>query len=1584
MNSVVQSRQESLDITHGPVFTVDYFEKGAKEPVILFTAHHLVIDLVSWRILWHDLEQLLNGAALPLVETSFREWTNIQQRLGYDSQSSPSLPFKLEYGFDFWGVKPTKNIFAAAETHRIHLDETMTSLLLVQAPIQPDTSITDTVKFVKDIRRQMVGKGLPYFASQHQEKINLSETDVNAPFLFNYGGVFQQLEQKDSLFRQLEADIVEVAPSARRIALVEIDGSVIDGKMHLSVSIHRDINHYKLLRQWAYDLKNAFHTAAHFLNQQDETPTLSDFPLVTIPSYGGLNSVVAQLAAKGISIKDVARLLPCTPIQEGILFGMAKESASYHIIQVWKCSSLSHSEQIDPTKLEASWRAALSRHSIFSMVFLESVELGGFLQVQLQDAPLRIQCVHSGTNCPAVTLVEMERPFFSDREPPYLITICQSSSGEIGCRIDIDHTLIDAVSFPVVLSEVVDAYSRNSDRARPHAPGFHRIVKEVLAVSPQMKLEYWKSYLAGIKPCSIRATITSDIVGTEGCQKTITLPCLVTDRIDAFCRAGNITRSTFLQVSWAIVLAQLTNKQDVCFGYLTSGRDIPVEGIEEIVGPLINMLISRIDLGSPASNVIENTGRDLLEHFNYQHLSLAKLQSELGLHGQQLFDTILTVRQAQNVDKAGRLNFQDFFTHDPNEFCIAINVELNGASTHVQLVYQNDSVETWLAQEVVEIFQSAISFLLDDGPEIGENSLHDAFFNYRSGGSRSQAEITWKNRLRGLEAAQFPTLLNPSTKPKLDSTIELKMEGISLPGTDSEMTAVIWTAWAFLVAGYTYTNDIIFGGTISSSDAAFTSMDPTAVSMPPIVPVMTARQGAETIYNEISQFRRINRHWIRQLGDEQKQACDLQTLLQVEKAERSAFIGSPTATSESYSGFSLRLNCSVRDDSLDLKVWFDSAVLTMTQVRRISHQFENLIRQFHKNELQLRGINDIHIASRADLADIQLWNGPIPQSSSACIHDLFAATAAKQPDTLAICSWDGEFTYKELDNLSTRLACCLAAMGARTGTIIPLCFEKGKWTSVAILGIMKTGAASVLMDSGHPEARLRTIIQQAHSNSNKCFILASKRSESLASRLRLGLHSKEEVTLVIADNLSQTAKNIPKLPTEESQPDSLLYVVFTSGSTGTPKGAMVTHKNFSSAIYYYRSIFGFKQTSRVLDFASYAFDVAWFNILHTLTAGGCLCIPTKADLQNNLSGCIQDMRVSFAAMTPMVWDLLGEQDLESFESIIFTGERLAPLDSKYRRLTASIFNAYGPAECSVINTYAQINQNDTKEPSIGKGWGVITWIVRLDGSAIAAIGEIGELWVEGPLVGHGYLGDAEKTTSTFVEDPSWLLPRTGVATGPNRRVYRSGDLVRYNSDGSIQFIGRKDDQVKIRGQRVELGDIEAHIKKLLASEPDVQVVAEIISPRESSFPVLAAFVCPARNDQSLEVTVSDLTKDLNEKLLLHLPLYMVPTIYVPISPLPVGLTGKINRKELRQIGKGLSLATITDASNAPSLKSPLIGIELVVANVWAEVLGLSLNSISRDIPFIRLGGDSITAMQVISRLRVHKVYLTRRLLLDAA
>jgi non-ribosomal peptide synthetase component F len=270
-----------------------------------------------------------------------------------------------------------------------------------------------------------------------------------------------------------------------------------------------------------------------------------------------------------------------------------------------------------------------------------------------------------------------------------------------------------------------------------------------------------------------------------------------------------------------------------------------------------------------------------------------------------------------------------------------------------------------------------------------------------------------------------------------------------------------------------------------------------------------------------------------------------------------------------------------------------------------------------------------------------------------------------------------------------------------------------------------------------------------------------------------------------------------------------------------------------------------KPGTRVFDFVSYSFDVSWSNTLQTLICGGCLCIPAESERRNDIAGAFNRMKCNYSYFTPSVVRSLEPLSFPGLRTLAMGGEPIPTTEVARWRQTEAVIGIYGPAECAQALTFTNLQPGGLNN-QVGHSYGARTWLVQPDHpDRLASIGAVGELLIEGPTVSQGYFNDSSKTAAVYIHNPSWLLKGAPGRPGRQAILYKTGDLLRYNSDGSLQFLGRKDGMVKLRGQRIELTEVEYHIRANLC-HPGLcgGLAAEIITPRNGS-PILAVFIALA-------------------------------------------------------------------------------------------------------------------------------------------
>ena len=605
--------------------------------------------------------------------------------------------------------------------------------------------------------------------------------------------------------------------------------------------------------------------------------------------------------------------------------------------------------------------------------------------------------------------------------------------------------------------------------------------------------------------------------------------------------------------------------------------------------------------------------------------------------------------------------------------------------------------------------------------------------------------------------------------------------------------------------------------------------------------------------------------------------------------------------------------------------------------------------------------------SDSDRRQLNEWNAVYPESVDRCVHELIHDQCLLQPDAYAVYAWDGNLTYRELDSRSTHLACLLVDRGIGKETFVSICLEKSQWTAVAMLGVMKAGSAFILLDVVHPPDRLHQILNDVASplllTSATCSQLAAElATDFLIIEASIPLDSEEEDTV--------------KMITADVSPDNAMYAVFTSGSTGKPKGAVVSHAAYASSATRLQAPLGLGPQSRVLQFSSYAFDVSISDHLLTLLAGGCICIPSERDRQSNLPGAITQLGVTWACLTPSVARVFSPHQVPGLRHMVLTGEAATQSDVDQWATHLNLSGFYGPAEYAIGTTVNIDLAQSMSATNIGRPYAAVCWVVDPENSdQLVPIGADGELLIQGPAISRGYINDSDRTALSFITTPEWLAQK---GHNPSeKRMYKTGDLVRYNEDGSLQYRRRKDTQVKIRGQRVELTEVEYHVQECFPGSR--HAVAEAIQFGDWS-QKLVVFICGPDNGESCNGSLEELflpveqgfmaqTTVLKSALEKQLPRYMIPDVILPISRIPMTATGKTARRYLRERAANLSSKYLSMylGGHALPTEEPITAKEKTLQGLWSKVLKIPVHNISIQSNWFHDGGDSLLAMKLASQ-----------------
>ena len=544
-----------------------------------------------------------------------------------------------------------------------------------------------------------------------------------------------------------------------------------------------------------------------------------------------------------------------------------------------------------------------------------------------------------------------------------------------------------------------------------------------------------------------------------------------------------------------------------------------------------------------------------------------------------------------------------------------------------------------------------------------------------------------------------------------------------------------------------------------------------------------------------------------------------------------------------------------------------------------------------------------------------------------CIHQLFEEQTNKTPDAIAVICGEQQLTYQELDRKTNQLARYLQQFGVKPDTLIGLCVKRSLSMIIGILAILKAGGAYVLLDPNIPPERLTILLEDTQIN-------------LLLTQNDINLPWPNTLTVIDLQQQEIYQESQNTLPTDTTA-EHLAYVMYTSGSTGIPKGVCIPHRGVIRLVKNSNYV-ALGEDDIFLQAAPYTFDASTFEIWGALLNGGRLVIlPSQTPSLEEIGETLENYGVTTLWLTAGLFQVMVEEKLESFKNVRYLlagGDVLSPTHVKTVLQTyphCSVINGYGPTEnttftcCSVLTDVEQIGYSVPIGQPISQ-----TQVYILDNYLQPVpFGVPGELYIGGDGLARGYLNRPQLTAERFIASP--------FATG--ERLYKTGDLVRYDRQRNIEFLGRKDNQVKIRGFRVELGEIET----ILQQYPKVQTAIVLVKESSQGNKQLIAYVVP-KTEETLEI------EELQTFLTQKLPDYLHPHHYMILEEFPLTPNGKVDRRSLPQ-------PILSTSKN----EAPRNLIETKLVNIWQDVLNLEKVGIEDN--FFELGGDSILAMQIVSR-----------------
>jgi amino acid adenylation domain-containing protein/non-ribosomal peptide synthase protein (TIGR01720 family) len=789
-------------------------------------------------------------------------------------------------------------------------------------------------------------------------------------------------------------------------------------------------------------------------------------------------------------------------------------------------------------------------------------------------------------------------------------------------------------------------------------------------------------------------------------------------------------------------------------------------------------------------------------------------------------------------------------------------------------------------------------------------------------------------------------------------------------------TLVQWS-WAYLLHRYSGEDHIVFGATISGRPAEVEGIEGMVGLFINTVPVVVSFAEEVSVATSLARLQDSFRDSVANghlsLADIQRESSVragtplFDTLLSFENyptdsAYASASPGSLSVESTGNverSGYGLGLIGSL-ERTLSFRCTYRSTQFSERRVTRLLEHLGQVLRDLPAALDQERQVTMLDAAEEAELL---AWGTSMAMASTVPLHEVVRRHAHVSPASAAVVSDGLTLSFAALDEKSNRLACSLAEAGVGRGSRTAICMDRSADMLVAILGTLKAGASYVPLDPALPMRRLNDVMDDAGVDT----VLVH--THHLGA---LGLRGMDMVPMDGAatddDWLAPYAGCVPDVTTTAAD---LAYVLFTSGSTGRPKGVMVHHGGLSTYLAHAATAYLADVDGGVVS-SPLAFDATLTTLLAPLTVGKPVTLlPDDQTVLTRLadamfkSGSPQLFKITPAHLEALAYlPVSGRNDTQHV--VVIGGDQLSRATLtrwKEDLLPAARFvNEYGPTEtvvgCTMYTVDEALAMAGPQAPSIPIGRPIAGAVVRvLDGRMrMQPTGSIGELYIGGPCVAQGYANRDDLTVERFIPD---------LSGGPRARMYRTGDMVRWRTDGELEFVGRRDHQVKVRGFRIELGDVEQH----LSAVEGIASAVVVAHADDDAGTRLIAYVVPSTWPG--EQGTAGIVATCRDHLLACLPVYMLPSAIVPLEVLPTTANGKVDRKALPAL----------DGSVRGAIVMPFTPTEHDIAELWKPLL--KLDAVDVETSFFELGGHSLTAIRMLGGIRARLgVELTIRDIFD--
>ncbi len=844
------------------------------------------------------------------------------------------------------------------------------------------------------------------------------------------------------------------------------------------------------------------------------------------------------------------------------------------------------------------------------------------------------------------------------------------------------------------------------------------------------------------------------------------------------------------------------------------------------------------------------------------------------------------------------------------------------------------------------------------------------FIQWANQQDRQAAEIFWKKELKGFTAATPLRDFSEHSKSSDKVSTGTEEAGITISGDITSglssfakknqltLNTIIQGVWSVILSTYRGESDVLFGGVISGRNPALRGIEsmvglfintlPVRVNVDPGRNLVSWLKEIQSEHLERDQYSYTPLVDIQEWSGIQRGTQLFENIVVFEnypldKSLENGIAGIKIGNLKAVERTNFPLVILIAPgDGLTIKIVYETDKFERPFIDQILKNFETLLKEISSDTVS--NISDLSLLTEDEKKIILLdWNDTKKDfPSDKCVHNLFEEQANKHPEKIALEFGDKKITYRELNERANQVANSLIRMGAGPDVVVGISVERSVEMIIALIGILKSGSAYLPLDSTYPAERISYMI----SDTGIPVLITSRK-----------IHSKLPETsakvLLIDENRDEIEKESKSDPVTNVTSSDLAYVIYTSGSTGKPKGVLMMHKALTNLLYWQLNGQKFEKNLRVLQFTTLSFDVSFQEIFSTFYSGGTLVVISEEERQD-LSEVlkivrnkkIQRMFLPFIALQEIAesYNSSKERSLD-LKEVITAGEQLQTTPSIinfFKGLKEFTFsNHYGPSEAHVVTSYELGSDPDKwlKHTPIGKPVFNTQMFVLNSSLKPVPAGVTGDLYIGGVQLVRGYHNSPSLTAEKFIDNPFKNLNDNF-----SEKLYKTGDIARYLSDGNLEYLGRDDNQIKLRGFRIELGEIES----VLSGYPgfkNVVVIAREFSPGDKR---LIAYIVNSNNAQPL-------SSDIRSYLKTKIPDFMIPSEYIFLKEIPLTPSGKTDKKSLPE-------PEYIRANESADYEEPADELELQLVKIWEKVIGVKPVGVNDN--FFEIGGHSLLALRV--------------------